>query len=429
MLGTVAWFTASRLFQTDVGNFSVVEIDGSLDCEMNFGVGTIKKSDGSIEVINSTNTVKQVKGTFVRGDVPTSPVNGQLWYDSTASKVKKYDSSSSTWVAAGLTEDEYYIDSLGGWNIAGEDDAISPVIVTKSFKMGIADPAEYGTSGDLFYNITESKMKASTGSAWGNATLTENAYYALDGNTLYKADAENGINLVCANPAVLTHGSVDHTGTNEGHAYVIDNDSNPSNPSFQDKKLASKDNWLQKGNVDIDTHVVDVYNAVSWTMTFSYKFAGDTTPVAVYLDLHDSVFTDNQENNPDFRKPAGTGHDEDTKYGFRIGFYNGSAETYGHDVVWGNHDPLSKKLGAKYKKVYAGSQSYETGDYVVHEKKLYKANDSVTSTDWDTDKGKFDLVKQAPLAKEAYDDVGGTYAVGDICVNSDKTYSRTFRRR
>lgn len=51
---TVAWFSSSRVAYTSAGEFEVVQIDGTLDCELEAGVGTRLTADGKHVLVDST---------------------------------------------------------------------------------------------------------------------------------------------------------------------------------------------------------------------------------------------------------------------------------------------------------------------------------------------------------------------------------------
>ena len=50
---TVAWFSSTRVAYTSAGNFEVVQVDGSLDCDLAAGVGTMIDSDTNQVLIKS----------------------------------------------------------------------------------------------------------------------------------------------------------------------------------------------------------------------------------------------------------------------------------------------------------------------------------------------------------------------------------------
>ena len=43
--GTVAWFTASRTYNTTIGDFAVVKTNADLKCTLAAGLGTFKSGD------------------------------------------------------------------------------------------------------------------------------------------------------------------------------------------------------------------------------------------------------------------------------------------------------------------------------------------------------------------------------------------------
>ncbi len=178
------------------------------------------------------------------------------------------------------------------------------------------------------------------------------------------------------NAAVLTHGSVN---VNSGKAFVVDEE-DPK--KFVDLRTSatSPDSWLHQAGVSIaetsgsSSKTVDVYIAVSWEMTFTYTFASDERPVAVYLDLKKSTFSEKDDPSPYFLKSASTPHTEDTALGFRIGFY-GAGDGVGHDVVWGNNDAI--------KPAYSSSKTYEVGDVVTYSDAVYTCStDIATPEEW-----------------------------------------------
>ena len=265
---------------------------------------------------------------------------------------------------------------------------------------------------------------------------------ALDGTTYNAVNNKIRVN----NDAVLTHGSVSinslvNSGEDYGKAYVINPDSPLNAPSFKDRGIAGNANpsWLYKENVQIannkpENKEVDVYIAVSWKMTFKYTFAGDKTPVVVYLDLHDSVFHDNATPVTDYeftKDAVPSTRPEDTARGFRIGFYNGvysytgdankdDAAANRHDVVWGNHIDGDELKGESYKGAYS-STTYNVGDFVLNDKIVYQCTEAVTEAgNWATNSAKFKAVRIAALAPAHVS--SKAYKKGDIVTESTKTY-------
>lgn len=268
----------------------------------------------------------------------------------------------------------------------------------------------------------------------------------LDGTTYNAVSKKIRVN----DDAVLTHGSVNidreaYEGANYGKAFVINPDSPVANPTFLDRGVAGNadPSWLYKPNLMVDNNdtpdptpkEVDVYIAVSWKMTFKYTFAGDKTPVIVYLDLKDSSFADNATpvSGYEFTKDAKSGKREDTAKGFRIGFYNGvyasddesapgSAAANKHDVVWGNHTPGEELKTTKYKGAYAASQTYAVGDFVLDaESNIYECTAAVaTSTNWGADSDKFKPARISVIAP-AHSSTKA-YKEGDVVTESAKTY-------
>ena len=191
------------------------------------------------------------------------------------------------------------------------------------------------------------------------------------------------------NQVVMTHGSVltvgDKNAANYGKAFVVNPDT--GNTFFDRGKVAGDgtNGWLyrkdltMKNNVPADK-VVDVYIAVSWKMTFTYSFAGEAKPVAVYLDTKDSAFAPaDPDDGYDFTRDTDGKNDADK--GFRIGFYNavyaagdanaGTAAANSHDVVWGNNVPRTTAAPAVWDKDHTGG--YAVNDEVLKDGVIYKA--------------------------------------------------------
>lgn len=236
-------------------------------------------------------------------------------------------------------------------------------------------------------------------------------------------DIENTVKVIPevtdeSDRVVLTHGSVNHTNKT---AFI----QNPDDTSaFLNRGVFGNgegDTWLYQPDVTLkdnssNTHKVDVYVAVGWSMTFRYSFAGDANPVAIYLDLDQtkSVFSPDTAS-PDFTRAAATGKNEDTAKGFRISFMGGT-----HPLVWGNHVPGEELKGAKYQGAYSGSSSYSVGDYVLQDKKVYECMTATSSTAWETAQANFRLAPISVLSTDYAEH--GKYAVGDTVKYDSKTY-------
>ena len=186
------------------------------------------------------------------------------------------------------------------------------------------------------------------------------------------------------NQVVLTHGSLNVA---DGNAYVIDADSG----NFSNKGTAAGSGWKYRDGMSVpnsktpsENVLIDVYIAVSWKMTFTYDFGGESAPVAVFLDLKKSTFaSENPEEGYDFRKPA-TITGLETAKGFRVGFYgavyNGTttAAANAHNVVWGNHVPLTSDVTK-----FVDKQGYEANDKVAKDGIVYSAKAAIASGhDW-----------------------------------------------
>ncbi len=63
--GTVAWFTASRVFDTTVANFQVAQLEGNLDAYMKTGVATVATSDADTNKVMSGDDVLGYKSIKV----------------------------------------------------------------------------------------------------------------------------------------------------------------------------------------------------------------------------------------------------------------------------------------------------------------------------------------------------------------------------
>lgn len=75
--GTVAWFTANRVFQTSITNFAVTSLDGELDCAFTAGVGTELADSALVNEKDKNNKKIVVSDHYLLAD---SSLNGkQLW--------------------------------------------------------------------------------------------------------------------------------------------------------------------------------------------------------------------------------------------------------------------------------------------------------------------------------------------------------------
>lgn len=75
--GTVAWFTANRVFQTSITNFAVTSLDGELDCAFTAGVGTELADSAEVNTKDKNNKKIIVSDHYLLAD---SSLNGkQLW--------------------------------------------------------------------------------------------------------------------------------------------------------------------------------------------------------------------------------------------------------------------------------------------------------------------------------------------------------------
>ncbi len=346
--GTVAWFSASRVFKTEVGNFSVVEIDGNLNVTMAAGQGTVKVGDD----------------------------------------IKVRDTDDINYIGQCVT----------GLAAAKPEDAA-------------------GHNNDRYYATDTKKMYLHNGSAWSEEPLVEGKYYynkTAGGYYVVTNSSDLEPTSATIRKAVLTHGSVAHTGTKESHAFVIDGD---STSDFVDKGADVSPNWRHIENVTIkDNHendqIVDVYNAVSWTMTFTYTFASDSSPVAVYLDMNASNFVD-PTIDPNFMK---NGSDpRKTSKGFRISFSGGSGA---HDVVWGNETaPITSSIPEEYNR----ASSYTNGSSkAVHDGKIYVCNTDITADTEDWTPAHWTLTQDISLHNEFV--ATTSYVVDDIVIYEGKAY-------
>ncbi len=108
--GSVAWFTATRTFETDIANFQVANTDGALAVTMTGGVQTTAASGGQSVSIDS--------GTIL-GDASLDHINGVLYTDTVVANTYKSlgaisaaEEDTSKWLVGGTT---YYAVS---WNMS-----------------------------------------------------------------------------------------------------------------------------------------------------------------------------------------------------------------------------------------------------------------------------------------------------------------------
>jgi hypothetical protein len=234
----------------------------------------------------------------------------------------------------------------------------------------------------------------------GNFSVVEaegnlNCTLAADIGTTYDSVSNTvSVQKASATPAknqvVMTHGSVLTVGAknaaNYGKAFVVNPDT--GNTFFDRGKLEGDgtDGWLYRKDLTMKNNanprvdkVVDVYIAVSWKMTFTYSFAGEAKPVAVYLDTKDSAFAPaDPDEGYDFTR---NNSKNDAEKGFRIGFYNavyavgdanaGTAAVNSHDVVWGNNVPRTAAAPAVWDKDH--TDGYNINDEVLKDGVIYKA--------------------------------------------------------
>ncbi len=75
--GTVAWFTANRVFQTSITNFAVTSLDGELDCAFTAGVGTELTDSDQVNVKDKNSKKIIVSQHYLLADA--SLYGKQLW--------------------------------------------------------------------------------------------------------------------------------------------------------------------------------------------------------------------------------------------------------------------------------------------------------------------------------------------------------------
>ena len=113
-------------------------------------------------------------------------------------------------------------------------------------------------------------------------------------------------------------------------------------PYLATEPAASTDNFVAISTAN-DTNYKRVvgtqtyYFAVTWTMQFDYKFAGDTTAVNLYFNLDETETvsaTTKNKSRIDYTSAvaAETGHSEQTYKGFRIAFVGTTGSTV--KTVW-----------------------------------------------------------------------------------------------
>lgn len=235
------------------------------------------------------------------------------------------------------------------------------------------------------------------------------------------------------NDTVLTHGSFNHA---TGYAFVKDPDVADLDNPYLNKGVDANavdpldDSWIQVKGVKItdkatptpQERTVNVYNAISWSMTFTYTFASDATPVGIYLDLGQSVFKDAEFVNGayDFTSDAKDGDTSllKTAKGFRIAFYGAIqgndpyavspvSATGARNVVWGNNTPIT---GVN---AYANGQDYAVGAKVHVDGVVYQAKEAMNPSP-----AAFDSSKWKPT--------GEIVAAGNHYVSSTATALGTY---
>ena len=82
--GSVAWFTANRTFNTEIGSFAVTKLDGDLACAFTAGVGTELEASDNANIRDSNNKVLVVKTggkANVLGDASFNHTNNTMFTD------------------------------------------------------------------------------------------------------------------------------------------------------------------------------------------------------------------------------------------------------------------------------------------------------------------------------------------------------------
>ena len=107
--GTVAWFTSTRTFETTVGNFTVREVDGNLECTLGADVGTSVTSN----VVSVNANTYLIDASLNVANAGTSIDMYRLIRDGSASEYfKKYnkgETGTDDWKYITIESDKYYL--------------------------------------------------------------------------------------------------------------------------------------------------------------------------------------------------------------------------------------------------------------------------------------------------------------------------------
>ncbi len=196
--------------------------------------------------------------------------------------------------------------------------------------------------------------------AWFSSVSTFNTRVSsfgvgrLEGNLSCEVAAANGTvangtNAVAVGKqsigdAFLTHGSVNHTAA-DGAVWTLDG----SSSSVAYKAVSSP--WLYSTSLLGGKYW---YHAVSWTMSFEYKYGADITATKLYLSSACEI-TAEKVNSGDTENTFS----EFTKLGFRIAFIANGSDSTGTlaPMVWA---PFVESATASAEGAYSG-YTYVTG--------------------------------------------------------------------
>ena len=156
--GTVAWFSATTTFQTNVSTFKVVRLDGNLSCQMLAGVGTKQNGENGIAV-GSTTANTEVELTHASFNHNDGTVYVQTATNTYAAKstIAANNGTASDGIQAGT-----YTDVV-------ESTTINHIVyyaVTWQMNFTYTLPSSTATSGtatNLYFDLATSVMTATQG--------------------------------------------------------------------------------------------------------------------------------------------------------------------------------------------------------------------------------------------------------------------------
>ena len=150
--GSVAWFTANRTFNTEIGSFAVTKLDGDLSCAFTAGVGT------SLEASSNANIRDSAGNVLVVETDGTANLLGDASFDHTSGKL--YTDNPDETTEAGVNTDNFLdlgLSSSGNWEVADNVYYAVQWTMTFTYTYG-ANPSAVG----LFFDVAHSSATGST---------------------------------------------------------------------------------------------------------------------------------------------------------------------------------------------------------------------------------------------------------------------------